>query len=149
MRISYLIIFCLILSCAPQPGNIKYVPKNRSQEIQHLIKVSPKWFIELPKSGNNIYASATALSEDYQSSIKKAVLIAKVELADKINGKISAKEEISNYEKIVEGKLKSGSQINFQSTNIVDEQIVDGYEIMNTLTLPEGNSFRTFVLLKK
>ena len=67
--------------------------------------ITPKWFKKIPKSNNNLFAVGTAKSTDYQTSIRKATLIAKADLADRVAGKISDNEKFSNLENYVKQKL--------------------------------------------
>ena len=101
------------------------------------------------EGGGDKEVTATAVSEDYQTSIKKATLIAKAELADKISGNITTKEFRKKIEKIEAGEIQSAEE--FESTIIgkVNEQTIKGYNQEEILTIPEGALFRTFILLKK
>ena len=39
---NYFFLLLFIVSCAPTPGDKTFVPKNRKEEIQHIINVAPK-----------------------------------------------------------------------------------------------------------
>ena len=81
-------------------------------------------------------------------SVKKATLYAKAELAAKIKGNIKTVDRTMSVEKYVEGKLISSSEIESQAQNVVDIEI-KGYEVSEVLTIPEGNLYRTFILITK
>ena len=81
-------------------------------------------------------------------SIKKATLYAKVELADKISGNIVAEDTTMSIEKYVGEKLTTASEIESNAHNVVNMEIHD-YEVSEVLTIPEGNLYRTFILIKK
>ena len=147
-NIILVIIGSFLVSCATVPGDSDFIPENRHQAVQHIIQISPDWFKKPLISESAIYAAATAVSKDYQMSIKKATLYAKVELADKISGNITAEDSTMSMEKYVGGKLITASGIELNAQNVVDMEIKD-YEVSEVLTIPEGNLFRTFILLKK
>ena len=147
-NIILVIISSFLTSCAATPGDSDFIPENRHQAIEHIIKISPDWFKKPLTSESAIYATATAVSKDYQMSIKKATLYAKVELADKISGNITADDTTMSTEKYVGEKLITASGIELNAQNVVDMEIKD-YEVSEVLTIPEGNLFRTFILLKK
>jgi hypothetical protein len=149
MKNIILIIICsFLVSCATVPGDSDFIPENRHQAIEHIIKISPDWFKKPLTSESAIYATATAVSKDYQMSIKKATIYAKVELADKISGNITADDTTMSTEKYVGEKLITASGIELNAQNVVDMEIKD-YEVSEVLTVPEGNLYRTFILIKK
>lgn len=147
--IIFSLLTILIFSCAPKPGDKSFVPKNRTEEIQHIINVAPKWFKKIPKSNRNTFSVGTAKSADFQTSIRKATLIAKADLADKVEGKVSDNEKFFNLETYLKEKLviETKSERNLQ--NQIDNVVIQGYEVEKQLTIPQGNYFRTFILLKK
>ena len=146
---NYLFLILFVTSCAPTPGDKTFVPKNRKEEIQHIINVSPKWFKKIPKSNKNIFAVGTAKSTDYQTSIRKATLIAKADLADRVAGKISDSEQFSNLENYVKEKLIVESRSERKLKNQISKVVIEGFRVEEQLTIPQGNNFRTFILLKK
>ena len=147
-NIILVIISSFLVSCATVPGDSDFIPENRHQAIEHIIKISPDWFKKPLTSESAIYATATAVSKDYQMSIKKATLYAKVELADKISGNITAEDTTMSMEKYIGGKLITASEIESNARNVVDMEIQD-YKVSEVLTIPEGNLYRTFILIKK
>ena len=150
MRIlNYFFLILFVTSCAPTPGDKTFVPKNRKEEIQHIINVAPKWFKKIPKSNKNIFAVGTAKSTDYQTSIRKATLIAKADLADRVAGKISDSEQFSNLENYVKEKLIVESRSERKLENKISKVVIEGFRVEEQLTIPQGNNFRTFILLKK
>ena len=114
----------------------------------HITKIAPDWFKKPLTSESVIYATATAVSEDYQMSVKKATLYAKAELADKIKGNIKTYERTISEEKYIENKLVSSSEFESQAKNMVDIEI-KGYEVSEVLTVPEGDLYRTFIMITK
>ena len=53
-----------------------------------------------------------------------------------------------SMEKYIGGKLITASEIESNARNVVDMEIQD-YKVSEVLTIPEGNLYRTFILLKK
>ena len=147
-NIIVLIISSFLVSCAAVPGDPSFIPENSYQKIMHITKIAPDWFKKPLTSESAIYATATAVSKDYRLSVKKATLYAKAELADKIKGNIKTLDRTMSMEKYIEGKLISSSEIEFKAQNVVDIEI-KGYEVSEVLTIPEGNLYRTFILITK
>tara|TARA_B100000963_G_scaffold306305_1_gene280898 strand:- start:1454 stop:1906 length:453 start_codon:yes stop_codon:yes gene_type:complete len=147
LNLFFLIIF--VVSCAPTPGDKTFVPKNRKEEIQHIINVSPKWFKKIPKSNKSLFAVGTAKSVDYQTSIRKATLIAKADLADRVAGKVSDSQKFSNLENYVKEKLIIESRSERKLQNQINSVVIEGFVVSEQFTIPQGNYFRTFILLKK
>jgi len=146
--IIFLVLGFLLFSCAPKPGNVNYKPSNKQEEVLHVIEVAPKWFKELPEEEKFIYSSATAVSKDYQLSIKKATLIAKVELANRLGGTVNSEENFQSVESYIENKLTISKNFNLSSSSSVNEKLIEGYKIEKTLTVQEGEDYRTFILIK-
>lgn len=151
MRILILLFLPLffLFSCASKPGDKSFEPSNKKEQIEHLIKISPDWFFEVNRSSNFIYGSATASSDEYQISIKKATLLAKAELANKISGQISESEEFSNKEGLIDNKIQKSDNYSNVVQNKTIDQIVSNYNIDQIKTIADGKKFRTFILLKK
>ncbi len=147
--LNYFFLLLLFTSCAPTPGDKTFVPKNRKEEIQHIINVAPKWFKNIPKSSNKMFAVGTAKSTDYQTSIRKATLVAKADLADRVSGKISDNEKFSNLENYVKQKLVVESRSERKLQNQINKVVIEGFRVEEQLTIPQGNYFRSFILLKK
>ena len=109
-NIIVLIISSCHVSCAAVPGDPSFIPEKSYPKIMHITKITPDWFKKPLTSESAIYATATAVSEDYQMSVKKATLYAKAELADKIKGNIKTLDRTMSVEKYIEkkpGKNKS------------------------------------------
>ena len=147
-NIIALIISSVLVSCVAGPGDPSFIPENSHQKIMHITKIAPDWFKKPLTSESVIYATATAVSEDYQMSVKKATLYAKAELADKIKGNIKTYERTISEEKYIENKLVSSSEFESQAKNMVDIEI-KGYEVSEVLTVPEGDLYRTFIMITK
>ena len=147
--LNYFFLLLLFTSCAPTPGDKTFVPKNRKEEIQHIINVAPKWFKNIPKSNNKMFAVGTAKSTDYQTSIRKATLIAKADLADRVAGNISDSEKFSNLENYVKQKLVVENRSERKLQNQISKVVIEGFRVEEQLTVPQGNYFRSFILLKK
>ena len=96
-----------------------------------------------------MFAVGTAKSTDYQTSIRKATLVAKADLADRVSGKISDSEKFSNLENYVKQKLVVESRSERKLQNQINKVVIEGFRVEEQLTVPQGNYFRSFILLKK
>ena len=75
-------------------------------------------------------------------------MIAKVELANKLGGIINSEENFQSVESYIENKLTISKNFNLSSSSSVNEKLIEGYKIEKTLTVQDGENFRTFILIK-
>ena len=91
---AYIIIlfsFVLLQSCAtPDLGG----DAEKKAIAKKTLKEVPGWFDNPPKSKKILYATGTAVSADMESSRMKATILAKRNLADKLDSYISSKTKI-------------------------------------------------------
>ncbi len=110
---------------------------------------APKWFMDYPKDGKGtIYAVATGQSDDLQLAIDKAMLDAKVLLADKMQNRVNA-----DIKTVITDNGVGGVSTNVeQQTTKIEQSVIDkndmsGYVVQNSIVVAEGTGYRSFVLL--
>ncbi len=110
---------------------------------------APKWFMDYPKDGKGtIYAVATGQSDDLQLAIDKAMLDAKVLLADKMQNRVNAEIKTVITDNGVGG---ISTDVQQQTTKIeqsvIDKNDISGYVVINSIVVTEGTGYRSFILL--
>lgn len=108
----------------------------------------PDWFASEPqKDGTDIIVTATDISKDMQFAIDKAMLNARVELANRI----SIKVESIVRESVVEdsgSKVKDVEREVDRVSKQVTNQVLSMYTREKLVVVKEGGGFRAFVMLK-
>ena len=156
MRISKLVLpiigISFLASCAAT--NNEVVLDNTTNEGQVQIVNStfdsiPDWFMNPEEIEGSIVSTGTATAPDLQLSIDIAVMNAKTVLADRLNGKLSGM--IKNYiSKVGQANKDVGviEEIEKTARNVIAEVDVSGYRVAESVVIPAGNQFRTFVRLE-
>ena len=68
---------------------------------------------------------------------------------DYVAGKISDSEKFSNLENYVKQKLIVENRSERKLQNQIDKVVIEDFRVEEQLTVPQGNYFRSFILLKK
>ena len=114
---AYILLSFVVSGCASlKPGSpearalvIEQEDKKRAEVVTATLDLTPGWFLEVPRSGNAIYASGTGVSPNLQLSVDKSVLNAKRTLADRLGGLMSSKSKMFVVEQgqgVVGGSIK-------------------------------------------
>ena len=128
-----------LTGCASNPKMVE-LPKSKG--------TVPEWFAAEPeKAENEIVVTATDTSKDMQFAIDKAMMNARVELANRIGTKIeslmreSVKEDSGSKMKDIDREV---DRVSKQVTN----QALSMYTREKLVVLKEDGGFRAFVMLK-
>ena len=157
----------LLSACATKPPEVKVEAKapiklstlskdeqvaeekrQRSIETRKATIVNlPEWFLSPPKSDEGtLYSVGTDSSDRLGTALEKAMLSAKLQLADQINGKIS-----SNTRQILrdgDGKSKSVTQYDRATTNTILQTAVKHYVVQEKSVHVTDKGYTAFILLK-
>ena len=104
----------------------------------------PGWYLKPPSEDGIFYSSGMSVSNDLQFAMDQAVLTAKVTLADRITSKLNA---ITKVHKAQHG-VGVSSSAEKTIKNIIHDADITGYEIIDCVITPLGNSYRAYVLMK-
>ena len=155
MKVIMIALLALGLTNCSQ-SNYK-VNKEANTEGRVLDKV-PQWYIDAKidkgyfknKDANvYIYSVGQGNSPDLQLAIEKAMMIAKAELADKLQGQMNKQTELYVTEIGSEGDKKVVSKIEETIVNVVRGTMIQGYESWEKAVYetPQGE-YRVYVGLK-
>lgn len=140
MKTFYIMIIAAIITGCSSQKMVK-IPDTQMNTV-------PEWFASEPeKQGNDIIVTATDTSRDMQFAIDKAMLQARVELANRIGVKIeslvreSVKEDSGAKMKDVDREV---DRVSKQVTN----QMLSMYTREKLTVMKESGGYRAFVMLK-
>jgi len=155
MKIILITLLALGLTNCSQ-SNYK-VNKEVNKEGRTLDKV-PQWYIDAKVDKGfvfekdaelYIYSVGQGNSPDLQLAIEKAMMIAKAELADKLQGQMNKRTDLYITEVGQDGNKQVVSKVEETIVNIVRDTMIQGYESWEKAVYetPEGE-YRVYVGLK-
>lgn len=108
----------------------------------------PKWYTEIPKEENAIYATATEISSDLQFALDKSIFSAKREIAFKLQNSIN--QQVKEYTTETNYSKNEVTSKETQRLVIADSKNVNivGSQTVKTEVIREGNKYRAFVLVR-
>ena len=143
---AYIIIlfsFVLLQSCTTGVGG----DAEKRAIAKETLKQVPKWFTKLPKSKKILYATGTAVSEDMESSRMKATILAKRNLADKLDSYISSKTKLFAKE-VGTGEISDiYSELEQITINTIKEAHIVGFNEYKSKTIVIGSKYRTYTVV--
>jgi len=111
-----------------------------AEQLEDTLDDMPKWYTVVPTSNHAVYAAGTSTATDPQYAIEKAVLRAKITLADRLKGKLS-----QQIKSVVGDNTEVGTQI---TKNVIDGVEVSGYRLKEKQLMVENGEVRAYVLLE-
>ena len=141
MRILVLIIVGLILSNC---SNTYVKNKKTITSPDDLMKFTNVWCEKQKQTNNTIKMCGQGWSKDLSISESKAIIDAKLKIADITQHSIIKSEKITHKE-TSKGVVKS---YGLNADNILEEATIAGYRIVSKKVLKDKNGWRTMVLLE-
>ena len=135
-------------SVAPAPTVTAPAAPQTAAQVQETKSNIPDWCVVLPTEVDHIYACGVAKSDNLNFARRRAVLDAKRQLADAINGRISS--VMNDFV----ASTSSGANESIQrlsesiTRNVIEETGLWGYEQIGSDTQAENNKFRHYVLVR-
>ena len=115
-----------------------------------VVDKTPKWYVDYDHETLFKYVeTGTAVSPDLELSVKKAVLLAKAKLVDRINGEVNNRTTINKNEAGTNEDLtvKAGSQDVI--VNVIESTLARGYEVKKQeIFLTKNKSYRAYVMVE-
>ena len=135
-----------------------YKVKQEAKEEGRVLNQVPQWYIDakvekgliINRDANlYIYAVGQGNSPDLQLAIEKAMMIAKAELADKLQGQINKRTDLYITEVGNEGNKQVASKIEETIVNVVKETMIQGYELWEKSVYETSDgTYRVYVGVK-
>ena len=115
-----------------------------------VVSKTPKWYVQYDHETLFKYVeTGTAVSPDLELAVKKAVLLAKAKLVDRINGEVNNRTTINKNEAGTNEDLtvQAGSQDII--VNVIEETLARGYEVKKQeIFMTKNKSYRAYVLVE-
>jgi len=115
-----------------------------------VINKVPKWYVDYKHETMFKYQeAATAVSPDMELAVKKATLLAKAKLVDRINGEMNNRTTITKNEAGTNEDLnvKAGSEDVI--VNVIADTLARGYEVTKQeMYLTKSKSYRVYVMIE-
>ena len=155
MKTTIIILLALTLTNCAQST---YKVKQEAKEEGRVLNQVPEWYIEAKvekgfvfdrDADTFIYAVGQGNSPDLQLAIEKAMMIAKAELADKLQGQMNKRTDLYITEVGQDGNREVVSKIEETIVNIVRETMIQGYEQWEKAVYETPNGqYRVYIGLK-
>ena len=115
-----------------------------------VVSKTPKWYVQYDHETLFKYVeTGTAVSPDLELAVKKAVLLAKAKLVDRING------EVNNRTTINKNEAGTNEDLNVQAgsqdiiVNVIKETLARGYEVKKQeIFMTKHKSYRAYVMVE-
>ena len=121
----------------------------RTEQIEKQIDDMPKWYTNIPKEDDAVYAVGTAVTPDLQLAVDIAVLSAKTTLADRVDSRI--RSQLKTFKsKLGATDFDSNVAVEFEQVtrNLIADADVAGYTIKENVIVQNGTQYRSYVLLE-
>ena len=106
----------------------------------------PNWYIKPPAASEDyVWTTGTGFSNDLAMSRKKAMLDSQVQLADKINGSISAMIRQNQRD---DGGSSSVDRTSSFVRKVIIDTAITGHMLEDSRVIAENRGYRTFVLVR-
>lgn len=133
----------------PETVMSKQMYEYQSAQVEQQINDMPKWYTEIPKEDDAVYAVGTAVTPDLQLAVDIAVLSAKTTLADRVDSRIRSQIKLFKT-KLGSTDFDSTVQNNFEQVtrNLIADADVAGYSVKEQEIVQNGTQYRAYVLLE-
>ena len=110
----------------------------------------PKWYVKYDRETMFKYQeSGTAVSPDMELAVKKAILLAKAKLLDRVNGEMNNQTIIEKTETGDNENLTVTAQSKDIINNKVENMIAEGYLVTESeIFITKNRSYRAYVLIE-
>ena len=152
-----ILIALLALTLTNCAGNT-YKVKQEAKEEGRVLNQVPQWYIDAKidkgfvfnrNADLFVYSVGQGSSPDLQLAIEKAMMIAKAELADKLEGQMNKRTDLYITEIGQEGNKEVVSKVEEVIVNVVKETMIQGYESWEKAVYETPNGeYRVYIGLK-
>ena len=115
-----------------------------------VINKTPKWYVDYDHETMFKYVeTGTAVSPDLELAVKKATLLAKAKLVDRINGEVNNRTTISKNEAGTNEDLSVTAGSQDVIVNIIKDTLARGYEVKKQeIFATKHKSYRAYVMVE-
>ena len=115
-----------------------------------VVNKTPKWYVDYKHETFFKYQeAATAVSPDMELAVKKATLLAKAKLVDRINGEMNNRSTITKNEAGTNEDLNVTAGSQDVIVNVIEDTLARGYEVTKQeMFLTKDKSYRVYVMIE-
>ena len=115
-----------------------------------VVNKTPKWYVDYNHETMFKYVeTGTAVSPDLELAVKKATLLAKAKLVDRINGEVNNRTTINKNEAGTNENLTVSAGSQDIIVNIVEDTLARGYEVKKQeIFVTKNKSYRAYVMVE-
>ena len=115
-----------------------------------VVNKTPDWYVEYKhETWTKYQETATAVSPDMELAVKKAILLAKAKLVDRINGEINNRTTINKNEAGTNESLTVTAGSQDIVVNIIKDTLARGYEVTKTeIFTTKHKSYRAYIMIE-
>ena len=115
-----------------------------------VVNKTPKWYVSYDHETMFKYQeAATAVSPDMELAVKKATLLAKAKLVDRINGEMNNRTTITKNEAGTNEDLNVTAGSQDVIVNVIEDTLARGYEVTKQeLYLTKTKSYRAYIMIQ-
>ena len=115
-----------------------------------VVNKTPKWYVEYKhETWTKYQEAATAVSPDMELAVKKATLLAKAKLVDRINGEMNNRTTINKNEAGTNETLTVTSGSQDIVVNVIESTLARGYEVTKQeMFMTTNKSYRVYVMIE-
>ena len=115
-----------------------------------VLKKTPKWYVKYDRETLFKYQeSGTAVSPDMELAKKKAILLAKAKLVDRIYGEMNNQTVITKTETGENEDLNVSTSSTDTINNIIQDTVAQGYLVTKTeMYVTRNKAYRVYVLIE-
>jgi len=115
-----------------------------------VINKTPKWYVKYPHTTKKVYQeAASAVSPDLELAVKKATLLAKAKLADRLNGEMNNRSTINKNEAGTNESMTVTAGAQDIVVNVISNTLVRHYQVQKQVIYTTKNkSYRVYVMVE-
>ena len=115
-----------------------------------VVNKTPKWYVDYNHETMFKYQeAATAVSPDMELAVKKATLLAKAKLVDRINGEMNNRTTITKNEAGTNEDLNVTAGSQDVIVNVIEDTLARGYEVTKQeMFLTKTKSYRVYIMIE-
>ena len=115
-----------------------------------VVNKTPKWYVDYNHETMFKYQeAATAVSPDMELAVKKATLLAKAKLVDRINGEMNNRTTITKNEAGTNEDLNVTAGSQDVIVNVIKDTLARGYEVTKQeLYLTKTKPYRAYIMIE-
>ena len=115
-----------------------------------VVDKTPKWYVKYDRETLFKYQeSGTAVSPDMELAVKKAVLLAKAKLVDRVNGEMNNDTIINKVETGTNEELAVTGNSTDTINNVIEDTVAKGYKVTKSeIFMTKNKSYRAYVMIE-